>query len=324
MKSRFPALCILTAISHAACFSIDDPSGNSPAPPADTTPPSIPIILVPDWPPLGPDGTVRVEVRDNASLSRLTATFRNVERRVLRGTQTEITLTGRELGEGMGLLSLVACDQSNGCAERNVKNLVVDMTPPDVVMERAVVSPRLEELERQIGVWASDAWVLGSVSLEFMGTTLTHELPKAYPATLGKSWDVTRVGFDSRRLPEGKGDATLTVRDAAGNVASRVFPLHVDATLPTVAIQAPVNGATVKDAFDVRFVANDNADDPPVVELWVGGSRIFEAPAIFGKVRIDAASLSRGATEICAMARDPAGNRSDPACIKVQVSTPNL
>lgn len=285
-----------------------------------STPPTFDALEIPAWPPLGKDGRINVTVSDDEALSRLTATFKNVARRTFVGTRGEISLSGSDLGEGMGTLTLVACDARSSCRERRVNDLLVDMTAPEAELESATVSPKLSGIDGQVAVWVSDAWVLGSVDLTFEGKTLRHDFPKAYPATVGTEWDVSRVAFDAKDLPEKEGDAVVVVRDAAGNARTETFHLRIDGTAPTVAITQPANGANVTGTFDVSLAAADEGPASPTVELWVGGTRIVEATAPLSAITIDTSTLPPGPVEVKAVARDLAGNRSAASTVTVNVA----
>jgi hypothetical protein len=326
-----PRHLVLGLVLLSGCATTTDPpsssSGRTPETNAGTngtgttsTPPTFDAIEIPTWPPLGKDGRITVKISDDEALSRLTATFKNVASRSFAGTRTEITLSGNELGEGMGTLTLVACDARNACRERIVDDFLVDMTPPEAELESATVSPKLSGLEGQVAVWVSDAWVLGSVDLTFDGKTLHHEFPKAYPATVGKEWDVSRVAFQAKELAEKEGDAVVVVRDAAGNARTQTFRLRVDGTAPTVAITQPANGASVSGTFDVALTAADEGPTPPNVELWVGGVRVVDASAPLGVITVDTSTLPTGPVEVQAIARDAAGNRSTVSTVTVNVS----
>ena len=141
------------------------------------TPPTFDSLEIPSWPPLGKQGQIKVAISDDEALSRLTATFKNVARRTFTGASGSIALSGDDLGEGMGTLTLVACDTRDHCRERRVEDFLVDMTPPEAELESATVSPKLSGLEGQVAVWVSDAWVLGSVDFTFEGKTLHHDFP---------------------------------------------------------------------------------------------------------------------------------------------------
>lgn len=312
---------MLAAIAAPACATTSDPPAPSPPPPLPTpTPPKFDAVDIPEWPPVSATGRISVRLSDDERLSRLTATFKNVARRSLDGTSGTVLLSGADLGEGMGTLTLVACDARDACRERRVNDFLVDMTAPEADLERSAVSPKLEGLDGQVAVWVADAWVLGSVDLTFAGRTLHHGFPKAYPATVGSEWDVSRVAFAASDLPEKDGDATVVVRDAAGNVRTETFRLRIDGTAPTATITEPADGATVSGSFAVHVLAADDGPTPPMVELWVGGARILEAAAPLGAVTVDGSSLPAGATEIVAIARDDAGNRSAAARVSVEVA----
>lgn len=284
------------------------------------TPPTFESVDIPSWPPLGKTGRIKVDLRDDEALSRLTATFQNVARRSFTGTTGSIFLSGDDLGEGMGTLTLVACDTRNACRERRVNDFLVDMTAPEADLESPTISPKLSGIDGQVAVWVSDAWVLGSVDFTFEGKTLHHDFPKAYPATIGKEWDVSRVAFDAKDFPEKEGEATVVVRDAAGNARTQSFHLRIDGTAPTVAITQPANGTNVSGSFDVSLSATDEGPAPPTVELWVGGVRILDAAAPLGAITVDTSTLPAGPTEVKAIARDPAGNLSTVASITVNVT----
>lgn len=309
----------LVAFAIGCVTTSAPPSSSTESTPPPPTPPTFEGIEIPSWPPLAANDRVSIRLSDDEQLARLTATFKNVARRTLSGTTSQVDLTGSELGEGIGTLALVACDRRNSCRERVVSNLLVDMTAPEAELERATVSPKLDGIDGQVAVWVSDAWVLGGVTMNFNGKVLEHEFPEAYPATLGKEWDVSRVAFSAKDLSEGEGNLIVNVRDAAGNARVQTFQLRVDGTAPTVTIAEPANGTSVSGTFDVEVTASDDGPTPPIVEIWVGGARILEAKSPIGSIAIDASTLSPGVTEVRAIARDEAGNRSTPAQISVNV-----
>jgi hypothetical protein len=324
---------LLSVLLLAGCATTTDPPASSSGGPSTTngtagrngangttpTPPTF-NVDIPSWPPLGKTGRIDVAVSDDEALSRLTATFKNVARRTFTGTTGSISLSGSDLGEGMGTLTLVACDTRDACRERRVNDFLVDMTPPEAELESPTISPKLEGIDGQVAVWVSDAWVLGSVDFTFEGKTLHHDFPKAYPSTVGTEWDVSRVTFAAKDLPEKEGQATVVVRDAAGNARTQSFHIRIDGTAPTVAITQPANGANVGASFDVALLATDEGPTPPTVELWVGGARVLDAVAPAGAITIDASTLPPGPTTVQAIARDPAGNRSTVSSITVNVT----
>lgn len=314
---------LLAALLLAGCATTSEsppPSTSTPPPAPTPTPPKFEAIEIPEWPPLAAGGRISVKLSDDEKLSRLTATFKNVARRSLDGTTGTISLSGTDLGEGMGTLTLVACDTRDFCRERRVNDFLVDMTPPEAELESATVSPKLEGVDGQVALWVSDAWVLGSVDFTFSGKTLRHEFAKAYPETVGREWDVSRVAFAAKDLAETEGEAIVVVRDAAGNARTEKFHLRVDGTPPTVAITQPQTGANVSGSFDVALTAADEGPDAPTVEIWVGGARIVEASAPLAPITVDTSTLPSGSVEVRAVARDAAGNRSTLSSVTVNVT----
>jgi hypothetical protein len=321
------------ALGAAACAGKIEPEPEPEPEPPNEAP--VMSIELPDYPPIGPEGRVAVHVTDDQERTRVVATFRDRSFKSLSsppGQPGTVFFTGPELGEGMGTLSVSACDALGLCAGQAVRNLLVDLSPPEIEIERAVASPKRDDLEGQIALWIADAWVLGSVELAFGGVVLRHELPKAYPATLGSEWDVTRVTFPARALPEQSGTARVTARDAAGNEAVHELLMHIDGTPPVAAITEPAEGSTVSGRFTVRFSASDpsaqvvsaegsrgTGSGIAGVEVWVGGARIVEMPGPDGEVLVDAAALPPGPTEIRVIARDAAGNASAPARVVVDL-----
>ncbi len=222
----------------------------------------------------------------------------------------------------MGTLHIVCCDATQACAERTVNKFLIDLTPPEIAFDRVVASPTGEGFDGEIGVWVRDAWVLGAVEMTFNGKTMTSDLPKAYPSTVGTEWDVTRIGFSAKELPNGSGKAVVIARDAAGNVAVKEVAIRIDGTPPLVAITQPAAGTVVApgERIDVRLSASDG-DNPsaPTIELFVGGAPVAELSGPIAEIAIDTATLPPGPTEIRAVARDDAGNRSVSAKVTVDV-----
>lgn len=291
------------------------PGGGRAGPPAD--PPTIRSIEIPTFPPLGPTSRVAVVVDARDGWATLSATFKNrvdtFATASSRGSRAE--LRARDLGEGQGTLVLEVCDVRNACSARAVEDLIVDLSPPEIEPERLVASPRVSGVPGQIAFWVADDWVLGDVRLEAAGKVLTRELPKAYPSTLGKAWDVSRIAFDASLLGESKGLASLIVRDAAGNELRRSFEIVVDGTPPTASISSPAEGARITgDTFAVRAAAVDvgGTATPPTLELWIGGARVAELPGPAIDVDVDTTTLPPGPVEVRVIARDEAGNESEP------------
>ncbi len=292
------------------------PNAGRAGPPAE--PPTIRAIEIPTFPPLGPASRFDVVVDSRDAWAALTATFKNRVTAFATASsngRARAAVRARDLGEGQGTLVLEVCDLLNACSARAVEDLIVDLSPPEIEPERLVASPKVSGTAGQIAFWVADDWVLGDVRLETFGKVLTRDFPKAYPSTLGKAWDVSRVAFDASLLGESSGVASLVARDAAGNEVRRSFQLVVDGTPPTATITAPLEGAHVAGGtFAVRAAALDvgGTTTPPTLELWIGGARVAELPGPAIDVDVDTATLPPGPVEVRVLARDEAGNESAP------------
>ncbi len=307
----------------SGCTTTEEPP--PPPPPGNTaqnpTPPKLDPLSVPDWPPFGPSSEIHARCKDDLALRTIAAIYKYSPVRAVSGVDDAVVFTGRDLGEGQGDLRIRCCDTGSACAERTITDFLVDLTPPQIEEERLVARPNGDGIEGDISFWVRDAWVLGSVELAYGGKTLRHDFPEAYPSTLGRDWDVSRVSFPAKDLPPGAGSAVVIARDAAGNVTSRQVQLRIDGTAPQVALLAPTAGSVAdRGKFTIRAQASDG-DNPtsPTIDLWVGGTRIAELPGPVAEVEVDTATLPPGATEVRAIARDDAGNESAPAIVSVDV-----
>ncbi|MBX3198197.1 MAG: hypothetical protein KF850_22530 [Labilithrix sp.] len=319
-RAHLLAALALGGLLSAGCFSVDD-DAPPPPPSAPSRPPRLEPLRVPDWPPLGARSRIDTSCSDDVGVRRIVAHFRFSALVSATGADASASFSGADLGEGQGLLRVVCCDVAEACAERQISNLLVDLTPPEIDAERLVASPLVDGGDGEIAVWIRDAWVLGSVELSFAGTTLLRELPKVYPSTVGTDWDVSRVTFPAKELPRGAGRAVVTARDAAGNTATKDLDLRIDGTRPAVSILAPASAAVVDgSSFVVRLAASDSDNPtPPRITLWVGGARVADLEGPLAEIAVDTATLSPGPTEVRAVARDDAGNESVAARVVVVV-----
>ena len=329
LRSSFFGLFALVAISGCIFPSKEPPESTSPSPrttgeTATRPPPRIERIDIPEWPPIGKSDLVRVTVADDRGGGVVQADFARGSSKVFSGTRAEVTFSGTELGEGLGLLRLfVSNREGTARLEKRVDNLLVDLSPPLVNLESESVSRTARPeggLGGEVALLVQDAWVLGYVELSFKGKTLRHDLPKAYPATLGKAWDVSRITFPASDLPEGRGNAIIVAADAAGNKTLLETPLRIDGTAPEATIVSPANGTAVNGPFDLVISATDrDATGPVRIEVQIGGAPAAVLLGPDATLRIDPATLSPGRVRIDAYAIDEAGNRSLAAGVFVEV-----
>ncbi len=314
-------LALFALLSTTGCWLFPEPDEPPPwpePPPSSTVQgaPRITDIRVPTFPPLGPTGTVVVDCEAPFSnLMRLSARFRDTQTVPLSGGRAQVELTGEKLGEGFGTLTLQVTSSANVSATRAVEDLLVDLTPPELVAETLVVQP-----SGDLVFWVQDTWVLGSVELTFGGKTLRHEFPKAYPSTLGTAWDESRVAFPAHDLPEGRGEAYVIATDAAGNSQGYAVEVAVDGTPPRLAMTAPVEGQVVGDTFDVEVTANDVRNTTPVkVHVYVNESLVGTVLGPRATLRLDTSRFPTGPVEVTTIAVDEAGNASAPRTVQVVV-----
>jgi hypothetical protein len=306
------------AISAVGCFDFNPRYNSQPYTPAPTTtathpptsptshPPTIDSVEIPSWPPIGHDGTVQVTARDSdANLSAIRFDFANSITRVASGNFALETVSGDQLGEGFGTLTITASDDRGGNAKRVVNNFLVDLSPPKIVLGQTVL-PTDADLE----LWVGDAWVLGKVKLSCAGMTLEQDFEPGYPDTVGTTWDYSLVKFPLAQLPTGGGAATITAVDAAGNSTTSSFDLVIDGDPPSISIDAPADGATVTGTFTVALSASDLGDGPVWTSVSLGGTPVGDASSDQASLQVNAGDFASGPNDLVAIATDRAGNQS--------------
>ena len=201
-----------TCFDACSCWGDCGPSEPS-LPPA---PPSV-SISVPDWPPLGPEGQIRVDaIANGGALSTATWYFRNQFTTTFDGQSAGATwATGAQLGEGLGTLTIdVETTQDTG-TRREVQDLLVDLSEPTAYVDDTI----LPAVGAELTFWIADAWVVSGYELTIAGKTFTDTLEPGYPSTLGEDWDYSLVSIPVSEIPVGVHLGALRVFDAAGNVA---------------------------------------------------------------------------------------------------------
>lgn len=300
----------------------EEPYEPEPMRPVPSTPagidanyPHITRIEIPTFPPLSANSSIAIDCEDRVGLWELRGMFRVPIAQSVRGTQQTVLLRGSDLGEGLGTLQLALTNTRGLRGERAVENLLVDMTPPEMDLEADTIGAGAE-----LALWVRDEWVLGSVDVTFRGKSFRHEFAKAYPSTLGTSWDESRVSFSADELGEGRGSAVVVLADAAGNRALREIPIEVDLTPPTAHVLAPSEGAHVGRTLDLRVNGRDGQNPRPVqLEIWVNGSVVGTMLGPDATLQLDTDKLPRGEALLEAIAIDAAGNRGEPHGVRVVV-----
>lgn len=305
---------LLLSCFLSGCVSSCDFSTREPFETPTRVPPSVDAINVPTWPPLGPSTELTVDVSDDQGLLGVNFTFAQFVSVGVVGTEDTASVTGAELGEGMGTLFVDVSDDEGNWATREVTDLLVDLSPPTAEIGATLLRAKGGQIE----VWAGDAWVLGSVELQFQGKSRKHVFPEVYPETLGKEWDHSLEIFDAADFPAGQGTATVTVSDAAGNKTTTTFELTLDGTPPSVALLSPSAGSEVTGAFDVEVEAADDLGDA-LIELYVGGSKVTTVLGPKATITLDTADFPPGPIALEAIAIDAAGNESAVAMAQIVI-----
>jgi hypothetical protein len=312
------------AVGASGCFPFwlfDDDDGGEPPianprpePVDQGGPPSVESIDVPAWPPIGLEGRVAVAASDDRGVETVRFSFLHELERSTFGTRVEASATGLELGEGFGTLTVGVFDADGWWAERQVTDLLVDLSAPEITMGETALRAEGGELE----FWVADAWVLGSVELWVDGTVpYAYEFEPGFPSTLGTAYDYSLVSVPSSLLPEGTHDATVWVFDAAGNAKSQPFVLDIDGQLPTANITSPAPGSVLSGSFEVVLSASDPGGGPVWIELRAGGTLAGTGVGPTATITLDSADFAPGPVALEAVAIDKAGNESAAASVAV-------
>lgn len=310
MNRSTPTLALVALSTLAGCFEADFGWDSEPVPtppPAATQhSPLVGAIKIPSFPPIGPNGSLKVESSDaDGDLASARLIFQNELVRPLSGSAHTITVSGPALGEGYGTFTVFIEDRGGRSSTRSATNVLVDLTPPKIVLGETVVSST-GDLE----LWVGDAWVLGAVRLEFGGKELTHEFEPGWPKTLGKTWDYSLVKFSMHDLPATQGSAKLVAIDAAGNTKTETFTLDVDGKPPAVSIVSPAAGATLGGAVALVVDSSDDGGGPVWVEVSLGGTPVGNLSGGKQTLTVNTADVLPGPRELVVTATDRAGNES--------------
>jgi parallel beta-helix repeat protein len=271
---------------------------------------------------------------DNAGVSGIQQVSANAQDNVgVVGVQFE--LDGNDLGtevtsapytifwntttvsDGPHSLTAVARDAVGNSNTSATVGVIVDNTPPTVALtapsDNATVTGTIP-----VSADASDnAGVIG-VQFKVDGINLGTEVAMA-PYSM--SWDTSTVANGVHSL-------TALARDAAGNtttsVAIGVVAANIDTTPPTVAISAPVEGATVHGTILVSAEASDNVIVQGVQFLVDGNNLGSEVTSVPYTISWDTTTVADGAHSLTAVARDAAGNSTTSVTIGVNVVTTSV
>jgi hypothetical protein len=192
----------------------------------------------------------------------------------------------------------------------------VDTTAPSVTILTPTTGSVLSGASATLSASATDNVAVTGVQFKLDGANLGAEVTST-PYSI--SWDTTTAVNGPHTL-------TAVARDAGGNTAiSAAVPVTIsniaDTTAPSVAITAPLNGATVSGgAVSVSATATDAIGVVGVQFLLDGSPLGVEDLASPYSVSWNSVTAVNGPHTLTAVARDAAGNSATSAPISVTVS----
>ena len=293
-------------------YYYDDDSWEQPDNPSV---PTIHSLNLPDWPPLGPESSLSVTVSDVESV-RLEFQFAKYTERLLAAGTSTTEVTGIELGEGLGDLSITAVNSSGGRAGVDVNDLLIDLSEPEITLGATALRHGVDSM---FEFWVSDAWVLGEVELTVGDLTVKHDFEDGYPSTLGVEYDYSLVQFPTTAFQAGKQSAEIRVVDAAGNATVNFFELTLDGQAPDVDLLSPTQGTVIDGPFSVVATAVDDMEGQIWIEASINGTPVGNAPGPEALIQVDPSEFTTGPAELAVVAYDEVGNRSEPVTIGITI-----
>jgi hypothetical protein len=195
-------------------------------------------------------------------------------------------------------------------------NNVADTTPPAVALTAPLNGATVSGAAVTVSANATDN--VGVVGVQFLlnGSPLGAEVLTSPYAI---SWNTASV-------PNGSHTLAARARDAAGNLAvsaavSVVVSNIIDTAPPTVAVTAPVDGASVTGTVTVSATANDDAGVVGVQFLLDGAPLGPEDMVAPYTIQWDTTTASAGSHTIAAKARDAGARETTSAPVTVTVTS---
>lgn len=282
----------------------------------ESVPPVVELVI-PDWPPIGPNGEVEVQATSDAGLSTAAFTFRNSFSKSMNGSSfASVFANGTELGEGQGTLVVQVTANDGAFTRTAVDNLLVDLGAPTAYLDDTVLPATGSELR----FWISDDWVVSGYELDAGGMIFSETLEPGYPSTLGIEWDFSLVSIPVEQLPIGSTVGSLVVFDAAGNNATLDLPFVIDAIPPSIEISEPLADESVSGSFEVSASASDDNPFTVAINIYLGGVLVGTGVAPTATVALDASEFPLGPIELTALAVDSAGNESPIASRNIVIA----
>jgi hypothetical protein len=191
-------------------------------------------------------------------------------------------------------------------------SLSPDVTPPAVSITAPTTGATVTGTVT-VAASASDNVAVAGVQFQLDGVNLGVE---GTTAPYSVSWNTASLANGSHTL-------SAVARDAAGNVAtSAAITVTVanDTTPPSVAITAPVGGASVSGTVTVAATASDNVGVVGVQFKLDGANLGAEGTTAPYSVSWNSTGAANGSHALTAVARDAAGNVTTSAGVTVTVA----
>jgi uncharacterized protein DUF4082/Big-like domain-containing protein len=214
-----------------------------------------------------------------------------------------LTWDSTTVANGSHTLTAVASDAAGNTTTATAVTVTVDndTTAPTVAVTAPAAGSTVSDTVT-VSANASDNVAVVGVQLKLDGANLGAELTAA---PYNFSWNTTATANGAHTL-------TAVARDAAGNTTTSaavgVTVNNVDSTAPTVAVTAPVNGATVAGSVTVSATASDNIAVVGVQFKVDGVNLGAEDTAAPYSIAWSTLSVANGLHSVSAVARDGAGN----------------
>jgi hypothetical protein len=203
------------------------------------------------------------------------------------------------LVEGTNEIVVQATDPLGRTSTTSI-TVIYDTTAPAV----AFLSPRAGAIVRgsvEVALGGSDSSGVTAVSFSIDGG--------AAVAASGVGPWAAALDFDG--LADGEHVVAAQAVDGVGNVATPAITVVVDQTPPTVALDAPEEGAYVRGAIAVTARASDPTSGVANIELRANGQVVASCAADRCAASIDTSAIG-GPLVVSAVAVDRAGNSSQP------------
>lgn len=219
------------------------------------------------------------------------------------------------LADGVYSAAVAVMDPYGRSILRTV-TFTVDTADPAITITTPADGALLNDRTPTIAGAFSDSSAV-SISVAFVNDAGTTVYTGAATAN-GGAWTLTPPNANA--LPDGDYLVTATITDAAGNTASELIAISIDATAPVIAITAPANNTrTADDTPDLSGTLSEDAELTYTVDS--GAAQSIGATAS-GAWASEVGPLADGSRTIRVTATDAAGNASTAQVIIIVDTTP--